>query len=86
MVAGPQGVAADGVLSDPTKASGVADAAAVLEVLKDGAGLGVGATSGNPAEAGTPAPGTPLTAGMGGMEMPGMVMETPTIAPIVFVA
>jgi hypothetical protein len=40
-VAGPQGVADDGVLIDTTEASGLADAAAVLEVLKDGEGLGV---------------------------------------------
>lgn len=39
MVAGPQGVAHDGVLIDTGQACGLADAAAVLEVLEDGEGL-----------------------------------------------
>ena len=37
--AGPQGVADDGVLIDAGQAGGLADAAAVLEVLEDGQGL-----------------------------------------------
>jgi hypothetical protein len=42
VVAGLEGVANDGVLIDAGQASGLADAAAVLEVLEDGEGLVVG--------------------------------------------
>src|SRR5262245_8886947 len=42
MAAGLHGVADDGVLIDAGQACGLADAAALLEVLEDGQGLGVG--------------------------------------------
>jgi hypothetical protein len=42
MLAGPEGVADDGVFIDAGQACGLADAAAVLEVPEDGEGLAVG--------------------------------------------
>lgn len=41
MLAGPEGVADDRVFIDTDQACGLADAAAVLEVLEDGEGLAV---------------------------------------------
>jgi hypothetical protein len=64
VLAGPQGVADDRVLIDPRQAGGLAHAAAVLEVLEDGQGLGVGQA--NAEEGGALALGEALLAGAAG--------------------
>src|SRR5215831_12466575 len=46
VAAGPQGVADDGVFIDPGQACGLADTAAVLEVLQDGNRLALGQPAG----------------------------------------